>query len=254
MAKRKGRRKAPRHQSSVMERKTAGAMGRGEKPPPLAEKGVRPRYRRMRDRRLRGDMPDKRARNRAISREIGLLMGKRREQRALGEARAIDPLTGLHTRSHFMDELRTRKKIAAEAGRMQDRRKRHPARPLGVIYLDLNHFKELNDQKGHAAGDKALQDAADAIRKNVRTDDLAGRLGGDEFAVLVPGDVDEMKAVAQRVHDALGKRGLSASVGIAQFHPQECKNPLRAADRAMYKAKARHREGADKPTAVHGRH
>jgi len=236
-----------------MERKTARALGRGERHPRLVENGVRPRYRRMRDRQLRGMIPDKRARNEVISREIGLLMEKRREQRALGEARAIDPLTGLHTRSHFMDELRRYKRIALEASKTRERREKRPARPFGVIYLDLNRFKELNDEKGHAAGDKALQDAAEAIRGNVRADDLAGRLGGDEFALLVPGDVDEMKRVARRIHSALADRGLSASVGIAQFDPKRCRDPLKAADRAMYKAKAWYREGAVMPTAIHGR-
>ncbi len=236
-----------------MERKTASALGRGGKPPPLVKKGVRPRYKRMRNMQLRGEIPDERARNRAITREIDLLMKKRKEQRALGEARAIDPLTGLHTRSHFMNELRTHKRIALEASKIRDRRERHPARPFGVIYVDLNEFKEMNDREGHAAGDRALQDAAEAIRDNVRADDLAGRLGGDEFAVLVPGDIDEMSTVAQRIHNALASRGISASMGIAQFDSRKCRDPLKAADRAMYKAKAWYKDGADRPTAIHGR-
>ncbi len=150
-----------------------------------------------------------------------------------------DPLTGLANRSLFFDVLRHE---VARAGRDPDYR-------FGVMYLDLDGFKEVNDRWGHDVGDVLLIAVAERLRRCLRAVDTAARMGGDEFTVLLAGlkDPDEATAVAARVAAALrepvahGDLELrpAASIGIAigdatRTDPGEI---LRSADEAMYRAK-----------------
>ena len=107
-----------------------------------------------------------------------------------------DPLTGCLNRRGFEERFDAELSRAARTGR-----------PLGLIMLDLDHFKEINDTRGHAAGDDVLRWAVDVMNDALRPMDTVGRVGGDEFAVVVPGaGPDDSAAVARRLQDALADR------------------------------------------------
>ncbi|WP_285639962.1 GGDEF domain-containing protein [Lentzea sp. NBRC 102530] len=131
---------------------------------------------------------------------------------------------------------------------------------VGVLILDLDHFKLINDTYGHLAGDRVLRAVADALKHSVRSYDLVGRFGGEEFAVLLPGvSTDEVKETAERIRfeiaslhilvvDRLGEdqvvAGLTASVGAAVYPDTATQlSPLLlAADEALYQAKSNGRD------------
>jgi diguanylate cyclase (GGDEF)-like protein len=155
-----------------------------------------------------------------------------------------DPLTGIANRMQF--QLRLGETIATA---------RRRSRRFGLVYVDLDRFKEVNDTLGHAGGDRILVDAARRLGGAVRPEDLVARLGGDEFAILVseiegPSDAED---VAQRICGVLAtpfRTGhhdfyLSASVGIALFPDDgdSAEMLFANADAAMYRAKE---EGRDK--------
>ncbi len=149
-----------------------------------------------------------------------------------------DPLTQLPNRALFEDRLQ---QSLARARREQGM--------LALCFVDLDKFKEVNDQYGHAAGDLCLTKVAELLLHSVRETDTVARLGGDEF-VIVMDAVTEQSAVLSSLHNLLLKLQqpfvfeqhqlqLSASIGIALFpaHGQDQASLLAAADRAMYKAK-----------------
>ena len=126
---------------------------------------------------------------------------------------------------------------------------------LGLLYIDLDHFKAINDGYGHAAGDRVLAEVAKRIEAVIRPRDMVARLGGDEFVILLPdlATVDGGLVVAERVLEAIGGSididgqvlPLGASIGLA-FAPHNAKSGeelLLAADLAMYNAKSRGRRG-----------
>lgn len=148
-----------------------------------------------------------------------------------------DPLTGLPNRTLFKESL------AAELVSA----KRHD-RPFGLLLIDLDHFKEVNDTLGHHVGDQLLIHFAERLSNSVRPSDHLARLGGDEFAVIVP-DADEptVLAVAERIRQAMSSPialegmllEIEASIGVA-MHPEHGLEPddlLRLSDVAMYFAK-----------------
>jgi diguanylate cyclase (GGDEF)-like protein len=149
-----------------------------------------------------------------------------------------DPLTGLPNRVLFCSRLSTELQSAALG-------LTHGA----VLYIDLDHFKKINDTVGHAAGDQVLSIAAQRLRACIKEDDTVGRLGGDEFAVILRDMVsaDAAQAIAQRIVHSLQQpvslagrdHTVCASIGIARF-PQDGEaidTLLRNADAAMYRAK-----------------
>jgi diguanylate cyclase (GGDEF)-like protein len=120
---------------------------------------------------------------------------------------------------------------------------------LGLLFLDLDNFKEINDTAGHAAGDETLRQAAKALLQLVREGDTLARMGGDEFVILLPriADATEAASVAERVITCLrsdrvlqGEFGVTASVGIATYPTDGADSEalLRVADQAMYAAKS----------------
>ncbi len=125
-----------------------------------------------------------------------------------------------------------------------------------LLFIDLNDFKQINDQCGHQIGDQLLIIAAERIRTSLRSCDIIGRPGGDEFVALVP-DVgsDMAEKLASRLTNSLeepyniGNERLScaASIGLALYpeHANTLTGLLRAADQAMYRAKARCRGVTD---------
>ncbi len=115
--------------------------------------------------------------------------------------------------------------------------------PASLIYFDLDRFKSVNDEHGHAVGDSVIGRVADLIREQVRQGDLVARLGGEEFVALLPGaGLDAALRVAERVRrecenstDAVSR---TISAGVAQWHPDESLKELMArADAAMLRAK-----------------
>jgi diguanylate cyclase (GGDEF)-like protein/PAS domain S-box-containing protein len=165
-----------------------------------------------------------------------------------------DPLTGLFNRRRFEEELRR-----------QLAHTRRYGRGGALLMLDLDRFKQINDDLGHAAGDEALRHVADLLSDNLRASDtvardidpLVARLGGDEFVVLLPeADGAGAEAVAERLAAVVGgmplviddrEVELRVSIGVATFDedgvPPE-QELLAAADRAMYLAKASGGDGA----------
>jgi diguanylate cyclase (GGDEF)-like protein len=137
--------------------------------------------------------------------------------------------------------------------------------PLSVIALDLDHFKALNDRHGHQAGDEALAAVGAALRAGVRASDFAGRWGGEEFVVLLPDtDLAGAAEVAGKLRELIAgitvpaaPSGVTASLGVASLpeHAGSGDELFRAADRALYGAKAAGRDrvhlaGADAPATA----
>lgn len=163
------------------------------------------------------------------------------ESRLLAASR-IDALTGLLNRASLMAELRGR--LDAPSARSDD-----PS--IGLLFIDLDGFKEVNDSYGHLAGDTVLAAVAEAMRSTLRPTDLIGRYGGDEFIVLVEGpDAADLESVAHRVKQAISapvhfgdhRFTLSCSVGFAIPELAETAAALIArTDREMYEAKRQNR-------------
>ncbi len=164
---------------------------------------------------------------------------------ALNHARALDDvaheafhdsLTGMPNRALFLDRLSFAVSRAARSGN-----------PVGVLFIDIDDFKTINDSLGHRAGDELLQAVAGRLEACLRPSDTIARLGGDEFAVLIEeiDDTPDAATAASRVLDSLddpiaieGREVyVGASVGIAAG-PQDAETLLRDADLAMYRAKA----------------
>jgi diguanylate cyclase (GGDEF)-like protein len=125
---------------------------------------------------------------------------------------------------------------------------------VGILLMDLDHFKQINDSAGHAAGDSVLRAVARAVRRVVRDSDYAVRYGGEEFLIVLTNSTAEgAMRVAQALQAALAElrppasdmKRVTASIGVAVFpdHGQEMDDVVGAADHAMYEAK---REGRDR--------
>jgi diguanylate cyclase (GGDEF)-like protein/PAS domain S-box-containing protein len=156
-----------------------------------------------------------------------------------------DGLTGLPNRTLFLDRV----------DHALVRNKRHP-QPLAVFFIDLDHFKLVNDSRGHEAGDELLRLVAPRLASGVRSSDTLARLGGDEFAVLCEQLPTDMAAtrIANQLASALEKpialngdaHQVSASIGIALATPESSASDLlRDADVAMYRAKVDGRDRAE---------
>ena len=171
-------------------------------------------------------------------------VGERRAaQQALLHQTLHDGLTGLPNRALLLDRL----------GHAFDRSARD-AGSVAVFYLDIDHFKVVNDSLGHAAGDALLREVADRLRTTVRPGDTVARLGGDEFVICCE-DIDGTDGalmMARRVQDSFATPfhpeghpiAIGTSIGIALAGPSS-ENPeavLRDADAAMYVAKAQGRD------------
>ena len=160
---------------------------------------------------------------------------------AVAEIRAAtDGLTGLPNKRAVTDAL---KRTFAQAVTTMA--------PLALILLDLDHFKQVNDQGGHAVGDQVLANVGATLRGVLRTGDFAGRNGGEEFAVLLPDTgVDAAMEIAERVRAAIAEISLAgvgvsvtASIGVAGFpsHASTLDRLERLADAALYLAKRKGR-------------
>jgi diguanylate cyclase (GGDEF)-like protein/putative nucleotidyltransferase with HDIG domain len=151
-----------------------------------------------------------------------------RQRTALALISRADPLTGCLNRRGFEERLAAELDASRRAGRR-----------AGLVTLDLDDFKIVNDTRGHEAGDDLLRWVAARAGEVLRPMDSLGRLGGDEFAILVPGAGGaEAARVASRLRDALGER-VSVSVGVASFpfDGTDRDSLHRHADNALYAAK-----------------
>ncbi len=157
---------------------------------------------------------------------------------ALRRMASSDPLTGLANRAHLMEALRQAIEDARRHGDV-----------LGVLFLDLDDFKPINDRFGHAAGDRVLVDIADRMKAGVRATDTVARMGGDEFAVILPrlADPEALVKAARKVAACAATSTdpseeyatVTASIGAALFDPasDDADTLLAKADTAMYEAK-----------------
>lgn len=160
------------------------------------------------------------------------------KQRELDRLASHDSLTGLHNRRFFLDRL---DHALAHAKRVDGQ--------LALLFIDLDNFKTINDELGHAAGDFVLRTLAQRLKHVVREVDTVARIGGDEFVVLLDeiNDVDGLSVVAHKVLDALAQpvhRGerelvLGASIGASRYpvNGETATELIAAADQAMYRAK-----------------
>jgi diguanylate cyclase (GGDEF)-like protein len=156
-----------------------------------------------------------------------------------------DDLTGLYNSRYLNLVLRREAKRASRSGR-----------PLSLLFLDLDGFKQVNDTYGHLAGSKALVEAAVIIRGSARETDVPARFGGDEFSVVLPDTGCEgALSVAERIRERIGgfaflaSDGLSvhltASIGVATLPDvaASAEELIRAADVAMYRVKDAGKDG-----------
>lgn len=184
--------------------------------------------------------------------QIGLSVANIRLREALRTQSIRDPLTGLHNRRYLEEtiERETRRAVRAEHG-------------LGLLMLDLDHFKKFNDTYGHDAGDTVLRSTASLLAKSVRAEDIVCRFGGEEFVVVLPmADLKASQARAERIrskvreltvlHQGQSLGMITVSVGVAALpqHGITARELLSAADAALYRAK---REGRDRVIAAEER-
>ena len=162
---------------------------------------------------------------------------------AMYEAALRDGLTGVYNRRYFEERVRTEYSFAA----------RHTT-ALALLFLDLDHFKQVNDTLGHLAGDQVLKEFARTVGRISRAEDVLCRYGGEEFAILCR-DTDLLRAsvLGERIrHEIAAHRfmaesreiHLTVSIGIAALPDEAIKSPealVAAADEAVYQAKERGR-------------
>lgn len=158
----------------------------------------------------------------------------------LHESTIRDPLTGLYNRRHAMAVLKT--EIA--------KCKRDPGRILSVMILDIDFFKDVNDEFGHIAGDGVLRQLIDIVTERVRASDTMARIGGEEFAVILPDTpADETKKIGEAMREAVEASSfvlggqphtITLSAGVAEWEPEldDLSGLLRAADHRLYEAKS----------------
>lgn len=166
-----------------------------------------------------------------------LLLHRERADAELRQLAERDSLTGLLNRRTFLQL----------AGR-RVQRARNDGEALTLMILDLDHFKRINDQFGHPAGDRVLCDFAEVMLNSLRRNDLVGRFGGEEFAVLLMGvDLSGGLVLSERLRTATERRWVepegiryTVSIGLAELDPYETSgltSLISRADRALYRAK-----------------
>lgn len=172
-------------------------------------------------------------------------------ENAVNRARLVrsgitDVLTGMHNRRYLQDRLR------GELASAQRNRT-----PLACLILDADHFKRINDEHGHLAGDSVLREIARRISSEIRANDIGARFGGEEFAVLLPGTSREVaRRLGERIREAVSRTPvefiegqavkMTVSIGVASVQPSRDSEDLAAAgerlladaDAALYRAKS----------------
>lgn len=179
--------------------------------------------------------------------QIEDITDQRQAQEQLEHIAVHDALTGLPNRSLISDRIRIAQQHSERSGHY-----------VGILFIDLDKFKDINDSFGHDAGDRLLSEVADRFRAELRPFDTAGRLGGDEFVVLcdqLATDIEaatiELERVAERLHSTLLTPieigavdvfvTVSIGMNIVRGASDEVRTTLSNADAAMYRAKTRGR-------------
>jgi diguanylate cyclase (GGDEF)-like protein len=182
---------------------------------------------------------------RFVAAQVGLALERKRLHDDLMRSACNDELTGLPNRRLFFDRIRT---AVARARRCQSR--------LGLLYVDVDDFKQVNDRHGHAAGDALLREVAARLVECARESDTVARLGGDEFVLLLedlqaPEDAERCAdkiraALAQPVPTACAPLHIGVSIGCALFpdHADQVETLLMHADARMYAKKRAQKCGA----------
>jgi diguanylate cyclase (GGDEF)-like protein len=184
------------------------------------------------------DAVELRARVRAGARVLEMQQHLLDAKQALEYEATHDRLTGLFNRARIVDELRAE---VARSQRTDD--------PVAVLMIDLDHFKRVNDEHGHATGDRVLRHAAAQLRFGLREYDRIGRYGGEEFLVVLPGATDVMaREVAERTRRTVEQAARSASLpcdvtvsaGVSWTGRagHDVDALIQSADEALYRAKA----------------
>ena len=171
---------------------------------------------------------------------LGTAIRNTEDRRLLTDMATSDPLTGLGNHRTFHERLREEVARAVRHGR-----------PLALVLLDLDQFKEINDTAGHGAGDKVLAGVAGELQREARSEDVLARIGGDEFAMLLP-ETSSMDALAfvERVRaqisaSPVGGYRVTLSAGISDIsHASSAEQLFRFADGALYWSKAKGRDCA----------
>lgn len=179
-----------------------------------------------------------------VAEHVALAVANLKLRETLQSQSIRDPLTGLFNRRYMEESLER-----------ELRRARRGGHTVGVIMLDLDHFKPLNDTWGHAAGDEMLRAAAGVLQRSIRAEDIACRYGGEEFVLILPEvTLDDAASRAESIRQSaralrvpfhrqvIGPLTLSAGVAVFPDHGPSADALLRAADAALYEAKARGRD------------
>jgi diguanylate cyclase (GGDEF)-like protein len=178
--------------------------------------------------------------SRAFVEQLALALANLKLRETLRNQAIRDPLTGLFNR-RFMEESLDR----------ELQRAARSSRPLGAILIDIDHFKQFNDRFGHEVGDAVLREVGAFLRQSTRGGDVACRYGGEEFAVILPEASLEITTLrAQQLRNQMsirdfrkcgtGSNAITISLGVATYpeHGSTIAGILKAADTALYKAKA----------------
>jgi diguanylate cyclase (GGDEF)-like protein len=166
-----------------------------------------------------------------------LLLCKQKDDDRMRRLATIDGLTDTLNRHAFFEQAENTRRLTLRMNK-----------PIALMMLDLDHFKRLNDNHGHACGDEALRLFAAAARPLLREHDLMGRLGGEEFALVLPGtELEGARQVAERLRGAVqdtalpaqvGAYRLTVSIGLVMLEADEMlTSALARADHALYAAK-----------------
>jgi len=162
----------------------------------------------------------------------------RQRNAELDRASRLDPLTEVHNRRHLNDQLDILSSASVRHGT-----------PLGVVMVDVDLFKDVNDSLGHAAGDQVLRVIAARLRRTTRREDVLGRWGGEEFLILAPlTDLTGTRALAERIRAAVALHPVeiddgatitvTVSLGCASGAGADAGELVADADAALYRAKA----------------
>lgn len=184
-----------------------------------------------------------------LAKHVGLALANLKLRESLRNQAIRDPLTGLFNRRHMEESL---EREILRATRRNT--------PVGLIMIDIDHFKDFNDSLGHAAGDAVLRELASLLQKQTRGEDLACRYGGEEVTLVLSEAsfedalqrAEQLRQEAKHLNVYQGQQALGAitlSLGVAVFpeHGTTVEALLRAADEALYRAKA---EGRDRVAAA----
>jgi diguanylate cyclase (GGDEF)-like protein len=170
---------------------------------------------------------------------LGLALAKLKLQESLQQMSVRDPLTGLFNRRYMEESLARELRRAERQGR-----------PLGILMVDIDHFKNVNDTFGHDAGDAVLRELGAFFQRQIRSEDIACRFGGEEFTIVLHDATpesawrraEEIRGAAKQLRVAYGERILepvTLSMGLASFPRDGMSRDvlIQNADAALYRAK-----------------